>query len=49
MRSLKSFGLSTKGCRDHGAINGLNVRDLLENHGPVVLLLGVRVDWVAKE
>ena len=47
--SLKSLSLSTEGRRYHGAIDGLDVRNFLQDHGPVVFIFRVGIDWVALE
>ena len=49
VRSLESLSLGAEGGRYHGSIDGLDVRDLLQDHGPVVFIFRIGVDWVALE
>ena len=47
--SVESLSLSAEGGGYHGAIDGLDVRNFLQDHGPVVFIFRVGIDWVALE
>ena len=47
--SFEGLSLGADGSSDHVAVNGLNVGDLADDHGPVLLLCWRRVDGVADE
>ena len=49
MYSFEGFSLGAERGVDHGAIDGLNMGDFLDDHRPVVLLLRVSVDRITFE